>query len=199
MPQPVCEKCGDPVALPGARCNACVHDPPAFRQLRSCAVFADPLRPALHKLKYRRDLGLGEALIPQIAAYAAGLDWHVEVLVPVPLAAGRQKERGYNQAALIGWPLSLSLGIEFCSSALSRIRETRTQVGLGVSARHANVRGAFKAEPAAVANRGVLLVDDVATTGATLSSCAEALYAAGARDVFALTAGRAHRNSIHGA
>jgi len=121
------------------------------------------------------------------------LAWPVNLLVPVPLGTKRLKERGYNQAGLIGWPLSLSLGIAYAPRALVRTRETRSQVGLSRAERHDNVRDAFTARPALVKDRTVLLVDDVATTGATLSSCAEALSAAGARDVFALTISRARR------
>jgi ComF family protein len=147
----------------------------------------------LHGLKYRRDLGLSEALASPIAGYASSLGWEVDVLTPVPLGRGRLIERGYNQAGLIAWPLSLALGIAFAPSALSRTRETRSQVGLSRAERRANVRDAFEARPSAVKGLNVMLVDDVATTGATISSCAEALHAAGARDVFALTVARAHR------
>jgi len=115
------------------------------------------------------------------------------MLVPVPLGSKRIKERGYNQAGLIGWPLSLALDIAYAPRALSRARETRSQVGLSRAERHENVRDAFRADKRLVNGRVILLVDDVATTGVTLSSCAEALYAAGARDVFALTVARAYR------
>ena len=154
-------------------------------------MFAHPTRRALHELKYRRDMGLAEALVPQLAAFASGLEWGVDIMIPVPLGKMRQRERGYNQAGLISWPLSLALNIVHAPGALRRKRETPSQVGLSRQERHANVRGAFVAASRLVGGRSVMLLDDVATTGATLSSCAEALLAAGARDVFALTVARA--------
>lgn len=190
---PLCEACGTPIPPGRARCADCIHAPPHFQQLRSWCVFDSRIRSALHRLKYRRDLGLSEALVPNLARHASSLGWDVDVLLPVPLGRGRLTERGYNQAGLIAWPLSLALGIAFAPNALSRTRETRSQVGLTKAERRINVRAAFEARPSRVRGRSVMLVDDVATTGATLSSCAEALHAAGARDVFALTVARAHR------
>ena len=83
------------------------------------------------------------------------------------------------------------MNIAYAPQALSRDHETRSQVGLTKVERHLNVRGVFNAEAKCVNGRVILLIDDVATTGSTLSSCAEALYASGARDVFGLTVARA--------
>lgn len=199
LPEPLCEKCGIPVARPRTHCRDCITNPPRFDQLRSLSAFDDPIRPALHRLKYRRDIGLGEAMTPQLSAYVSSLNWRVDLLVPVPLGRDRMRQRGYNQSGLIGWPLALSLGIAFAPGSLSRTRETSSQVVLTRPERQANVQGAFRATPRLVKGRSVLLVDDVATTGATLSSCAEALFAAGARDVFALTVARALRVPLPGA
>jgi ComF family protein len=193
LPPPLCESCGTPVPPRFVRCADCTQAPPHYQQLRSWCVFDSQIRSALHRLKYRRDLGLSEALVPHLASHASSLGWEVDLLAPVPLGRGRLSERGYNQAGLIAWPLSLAMGIAFAPSALRRIRETRSQVGLTKPERRINVRDAFEARPSRVRGRNVMLVDDVATTGATLSSCAEALHAAGARDVFALTVARAHR------
>jgi ComF family protein len=159
--------------------------------LRSWSVFEAPVRNALHRLKYRRDIGLGEALTPQLSEFVASLHWPVDIVVPVPLGRKRLLERGYNQVNLIARPLSMAMRLPYTSDALARHHETRSQVGLSRSQRQENVRGAFLARGGRVTGRTVLLVDDVATTGSTLSSCAEALYAAGARDVFAFTVSRA--------
>jgi ComF family protein len=196
LPQPCCELCGTPVTAERVRCADCTHSPPHFQRLRSWCVFDSRIRSALHRLKYRRDLGLSEALVPHLAGHASSLGWEVDVLAPVPLGRGRLSQRGYNQAGLIAWPLALSLGIAFAPGALWRTRETRSQVGLTRPERRLNVHDAFEASPSRVRGRSVMLVDDVATTGATLSSCAEALHAAGARDVFALTVARAHRGPL---
>ncbi len=200
LPQtPICQVCGRPIEGPGQLCAACEHSRPHFSALRAWSVYADPTRAALLKLKYRGDMGLAESLIPQLAAFAAGLAWQVNLIVPVPLGRDRQRQRGYNQAGLISWPLSLALDVRHAPHALMRTRETPSQVGLSRQERRENMRAAFAASGRLVHARSILLVDDVATTGATLSSCAEALLAAGARDVFALTVARAHQDREDGA
>lgn len=150
------------------------------------------MRQALHKLKYRRDLGLGEALAWPLARYVEHkLDWDVDMIIPVPLSPQRFAQRGYNQAALIAQPLAMIIDRKYCANALKRVKETRTQVGLSQRERQENVRNAFCADQGRIKNGKVLLVDDVATTGATLSSAAQALLDAGACHVYALTLARA--------
>jgi len=159
--------------------------------MRSWAVFEDPVREALHQLKYRRNVGLGEALATQMSMFVAQLGWPVDTIVPIPLGKKRLKERGYNQVAMVVKPLSLHLGIDYRPAALVRARETRSQVGLSATERKQNVVNAFQADKNKVDGRTVLLMDDVSTTGATLSSAAEALYASGAKEVYAVTLARA--------
>jgi competence protein ComFC len=188
--EPVCDVCGISVSETGL-CADCQRVRPRYRILRSWSAFDGPVRNVLHKLKYRRDMALGDALAAQLSEFAMGLKWPVEMIVPVPLGKKRLQERGYNQVSLIARPLALAAGIVFAPKVLKRVRETRSQVGLTKIERRANVSGAFQARGTRVNGRVVLLMDDVATTGATLSSCADALYAGGARDVFALTVSRA--------
>jgi ComF family protein len=150
----------------------------------------------LLRLKYRRDLGLADALAPLLAGFVEQLSWKPHLIVPVPLGGGRIRQRGYNQAALIAQPLALALSIRYVPHDLTRTRETLSQVGLTRSERIQNVKDAFVANSRHVRDRDVLLVDDVATTGATLSACARALRLAGARGVRAVTVARASP-SIH--
>jgi ComF family protein len=144
----------------------------------------------LHHLKYRRDLGLGEALALPLADFVSTLGWHVDMVVPVPLGQSRQRERGYNQADLIAWPLSLLLGAAYDPGMLYRARETQSQVTLSFEKRRQNVDGAFRTSRV-VGNRKVMVLDDVATTGSTLSACAQALQESGVQHVYALTVARA--------
>jgi ComF family protein len=185
-----CQTCGQPL-LHGASCQTCELDLPPYRFLRSWALFESPLRDALHRLKYRRDLGLGDALAQQMLEFVQSLNWPVEIMVPIPLSKARLQERGYNQVALIARPLALALGLSYTPSALVRWRNTRSQVGLTRDERRENVRGVFRGMKEKVLGRNVLLMDDVATTGATLASAAEALLSAGAKQVYALTVARA--------
>ena len=186
----LCPKCGQPQEKEGL-CASCLSNPPAFKLMRSWAAFDDPIRPALHKLKYRRNLALGDALAAHLARFVESLEWPVDNVVPVPLGNQRFKERGYNQVALIARPLSLALGLTYKSAALRRTRETRSQVGLSAHERRQNVNDAFTADAGFARGRSVLLMDDVATTGSTLSACAGALYKGGASGVYAITMARA--------
>ena len=119
------------------------------------------------------------------------LQWHAQALLPVPLGKNRLKERGYNQVALVARPLAYQVGMKYIPQALQKTRETRSQVGLTISQRQANVNNAFQADSQAVKGRSVLLMDDVATTGSTISACTESLLSAGAQEVYVLTIARA--------
>jgi ComF family protein len=113
-----------------------------------------------------------------------------EVLVPVPLHPTRMAERGYNQAALLAQELAKSVDLPVCSDSLGRIRATSPQVSLNAADRVSNVQGAFRCMDDSTAGLRVVLVDDLCTTGATLSACSTALRAAGASSVWAYTLAR---------
>ena len=106
IPYPVCEKCGLPMNESGL-CVRCRAQRPVYDVLRSWGVFDSPLKEALHRMKYRRDLGLGEALARGMIQFLDTLEWSCDQIVPVPLAKRRLKERGYNQVALVAIPLAL--------------------------------------------------------------------------------------------
>jgi ComF family protein len=171
-------------------CATCQKERPPYRALRPWLVFDGPIRNALHQMKYRSDIGLGDALAAQMTGFVHTLDWPIDLVTPVPLSKSRRRERGYNQVALVARPLSMALGLTYAPAALVRCKNTHSQVGLSREERRENVRGVFRAD-ARVRGKTILLVDDVATTGSTLTSGAEALLAAGASQVYALTIARA--------
>jgi competence protein ComFC len=175
-------------------CVRCNSIRPTYNQLRSWAVFNNEIRHAIHKLKYQNDLSLAEILSRPLIKLLKDVTWEIDVVIPVPLSELRQKERGYNQAALLAFPIALGLGLKYCPKALRRVRDTQTQVGLSVSQRYANVSGAFIADQRTVSNKSILIVDDVATSGATLNACADALLFAQANEVNAITLARALYN-----
>jgi ComF family protein len=155
--------------------------------MRSWLVFEGPIRRALHTLKYRRNVALGDALAQYLVEYVSALGWSVDLVVPVPLGRQRMNERGYNQVGLVASPLAALQGWRYSPQVLARVRETRSQVGLSAAERRENVSGAFCANAALASEKTILLMDDVATTGATVASCADALLKAGARAVYVLT------------
>lgn len=149
------------------------------------------MRGIIHHLKYRRDLGLGEALSNPLADFIQTQNWKIDSVVPIPLSNQRYKERGYNQIALMAYPLSLILDLTYSSNALIRKRHTRSQVGLSALERKQNVEGAFWANPRLTSGKSILLMDDVATTGPTLAAASKALVSSGASKIYALTLARA--------
>jgi len=190
IPEPVCRICGVPVSHFG-ECIGCQESVPPYEMMRSWLIFEGPIRHAIHKLKYRRNLALGDALAKHVATFVDTLGWPVDVVVPVPLGKQRTKERGYNQIGLVAMPLAAVNHWRYAPRAVIRSRETRSQVGLTVADRKKNVSGAFLGDSFIINGATVLLMDDVATTGATVSSCAAALMDAGARAVYGLTLARA--------
>ncbi|SRR5579871_716372 len=160
-------------------------------------LYEDPLRVAIHALKYegKRQLAapLGRLLAATCQQRMQGrARLRFDAVVPVPLHPKRQAERGYNQSALLARGLAREIGLPLREDILIRSRHTPQQVGLDNARRRANVAGAFAcpSHHPALAGAALLLVDDVCTTGATLAACAETLCIAGAREVWGLTLAR---------
>ena len=172
-------------------CEKCKSDPPAYRMMRSWAVFDSPIQNALHTIKYRRNIGLADSIAVQMAGFVRSLQWNIDLLVPAPLGRERLRDRGYNQVGLVARPLAYEAGWGYGPEVLTKVRETRSQVGLSIRQRRENVSKAYHADPRKVNRKTVLLMDDVSTTGSTISSCTEALLSAGAQQVYALTIARA--------
>jgi ComF family protein len=158
--------------------------------LRSVYRYEGSVRKLVHAYKFKGQSCLADPLAAQLEAFRASWDFVPDLIVPVPLAPGRRRERGFNQAALLAERLGRAFSIPI-SEALSRTRSTVAQVGLTAAQRRRNVEGAFALRRGAVvAGQRLLLIDDVATTGATLDACARALLEAGAKDVSGLTIAR---------
>jgi ComF family protein len=165
---------------------------------RAAGLYDGSLRAILHAFKYQGRRSLAGPLAAAMARADPQALSGVDFVVPVPLHPSRERERGFNQAR----DLALRLGAA-CIDALARVRPTAPQTSLSAARRRRNVQNAFALRPAprwswiprrrgrAVEGAVILLVDDVATTGATLDACARALKDAGAREVRALTAARA--------
>lgn len=194
---PVCSRCGRKMfgesveALVCAECRSrrTFHD-----SGYSACAFADPLRDLIHLFKYRKkrylSSFLGRLLVdsirerPEMAGYDA--------IIPVPLHWRRRWTRGFNQALDLARPLSKRLGIPIIKGNLRRVRYTKPQVRLLSKERESNIKNAFRLrDPAKVAGKRLLLLDDVITSGATLNECARVLKGAGASWVAIVTLAQA--------
>ena len=194
--QSLCERCGcfaEGQVAHGFICGACKGAKPAFDRVRAAGRFAGVLRELIHQFKYGQALWLRQDLVDLLhgCLMAHFAPEAVDVVMPVPLYPVRERERSYNQAALLAQGLAQRVGRRYDARALVRTRATETQTRLDAARRRMNILGAFSvARPAWVTRRNVLLVDDVMTTGATLNECARVLKKAGARAVWAVTVGR---------
>lgn len=187
-----CPRCALPLPTHGLDCGGCLRKPPAFAHTEAPWRYGFPVDSLVTAFKHHGDRPMGRLLGSLLArhlrqAYADGLE-RPELLVAVPLAARRQRQRGFNQAQLLARWLARDLHLA-CAEPLRRIVDTPPQQGLDAAARRRNLRQAFSVEPgAALRGRHLALVDDVLTTGATADSLARLLLRAGARrvDVYCL-------------
>jgi len=193
---------GYPDKLGDGRCFECTRDLPRFARAVSFGAYENELREMIHLLKYQHVRPAAEFLGALIAESAIAMlpQMADEILVlPVPLYKGKLRERGFNQAEMLAHAAVTRLAktaphkkFELKASALFRRRATESQVGMSREQRLSNVRGAFAVpHKDAVKAREILLIDDVLTTGATVSECARVLRRAGAAEVWVATAARA--------
>ncbi len=193
----LCWKCGEPAraSLPaekrgGVRCRRC--DAWAFEAARACGPYEGALRAAVLNLKREPFVPAHVARLLAEAFERAPLS-SATLAVPVPLHKERERERGFNQAALLARSLAERAGLRLDEWSLARVAHSaRHRAGMDARARLETVEDAFAVtRPRLVEGERVLLVDDVLTTGATASACASALLASGASQVFVLTLARA--------
>ena len=194
---PFCERCGDPVAgeVSGPfECAGCHKMNPSFDWARSAVRYDGVAKTCLRQFKYKAGVWLLDDLTDWLWALwktcpetVKEADW----ATCVPLYPKRERERGFNQAALLGKNLASRIGIPFRGGLLRRQKSTASQTRLTAAQRAHNVRGVFSVPwPRRVQGARVLLVDDVMTTGATVNECARVLKNAGAASVMVLTVAR---------
>jgi ComF family protein len=199
---PLCVLCGERLApaqllMGDGECANCRELPPEFSRAVSFAEYEGGLRGLIHLMKYEgvRPAApvLGEMLAEAIGELLLAWERPAPILVPVPLHGSKRRERGFNQSELIAVAAAKRLRqpLEVASKVLVRRRLTRSQVGLTREQRLENMRGAFRVVNAdKIRGRRVIVVDDVMTTGTTLSECARTLKRAGAEQVWAATVAR---------
>lgn len=192
-----CISCGRFFEEPGEPhlCSHCLEQRPHFSHHRSCGLYQGLLKDLILLFKYHNYKVLGKKL----GAYAflslgreEALWWKTDLLMPVPLHPKKRKQRGFNQSLILAKELSRKKRIPLVKNVLVKTKPTPPQTSLEADDRRANVKGAFGVRRAArIEGKIVLLVDDVYTTGATISECSRVILEAGAKDVRALTLARA--------
>jgi len=193
---PLCTICGVPFATENGIdhiCGHCLTTRRPFTGARAAARFEGPLQELIHRFKYGKKIHLARPL-GLLTATVLG-DFHPAVsadcIVTVPLHRRRLRERGFNQSQLIGRILAKSWEIPLSVHNLRRIRWTKPQTGLSAAERERNIRDAFEvAMPGRFKGKRLLLVDDVYTTGSTVTECAKTLRQSGAKEVHVVTVAR---------
>ena len=197
VPRPRCALCAIEVPPQAAVCGACLKAPPAFAASLAAVAYEPPWDRLVARFKFHDGLDLSAALADRLlAAWRLGGRALPDLVLPVPLAAGRLRERGYNQAWEIARRVARGLRVPADARLLLRARDTAHQIDLPFARRAANVRGAFAVDlrrAHKLAGRRLALVDDVMTTGATLDEAARTLLRAGAAAVEAWVVARTPR------
>jgi competence protein ComFC len=180
---PVCGRCGLPTAFATFVCEECKNVDFGFQSARAPLKYDGIGKQVVHALKYRGYKRVVGRLAAPLMLQVVGED-HFDAVVPVPLHSSRLRKRGFNQAELLARGVAEKMKATV-SDTLEVVRSTRDQVELSAAQRRANVAGAYTATKPL---RGkILLIDDVFTTGATMSACAGTMVRAGAKEVHALS------------
>jgi len=166
---------------------------PEFSAVYAAGLYAGALKKALQRFKYAGAVDLDRPLARLLLAEIPS-DGLLDVIVPVPLHSARLRQRGYNQSLLLAKVLAHNLQIPVDQTVLQRIVDSHSQQGLGARQRTQNLRAAFRGI-SRLDGRSVLLVDDVMTTGATVSACTQALFEVGVKTVNIAVIARAPRVS----
>lgn len=190
---PVCQKCGRPLRLNAvneAICSQCNENQYYFSTARAVGLYEGALREYLSELKYRYRPELGEALGKLMVEWVkldSGFQ-KVNLIIPIPIHPLKLELRGYNQAELLAKPLQKYLGIKLKNDIIIRDKLTESQNSLSKANRFSNIANAFRViNTEGLSGASVLLVDDIFTTGATVSEAARMLLRAGALTVKVLT------------
>ena len=189
LKSPICPRCGTPQPG-GILCPACVSHQHKIDGIRSPFRFEAVIRQAIHQLKYKNLRSIAEPLARLLSDYLTAYPVPGEVLVPVPLHRKRLRERGYNQSELLSKELGKLVKLSVMADCIIRQRHTPPQIrAASASERRSNVADAFTCRNN-LRNKKIILIDDVATSGATLDACAAALKDVGASSVWGLTLAR---------
>ncbi|MCH8158193.1 MAG: ComF family protein, partial [Nitrospinae bacterium] len=197
---PFCHSCGMPAEIdydyptPEFECSLCRREPFRFDRARSLGYYQSVLKQLIHHFKYAKQPGVMKEITQLIERFfgQSTEDWSGLYVSHVPLHFRKMRERGFDQSFLVAKQVAATLGEPMAAGLLRRVVETPPQAKMSRGDRKKNVSGAFEVNrPDQVEGKKILLVDDVFTTGSTVSEASKALKRAGAKEVFVFTLARA--------
>lgn len=204
VPTPICPRCGHPILVECSdNCLSCQSKIFYFKSHRACFIYNDVIRDMIHNIKFRSERniaqGLGHLLSEAFLSFGYGFG-HSEpfdYILPVPLHPSKKRSRGFNQATILSQPLSKAQNIPISENMVKRIKFTQPQSGLSVPAREQNLSDAliYSGSKCSAADKRILIIDDIFTSGATMNACAKLLMEQNAREVYCLSLSIALRDS----
>ncbi len=187
---PICDKCGKYLESGKTLCTDCHQKPPQFDIARAVGPYEEPYRILVKVYKFmgRKSLARNMGALMAIQIQSEPRFGHLDLIVPVPISQGNLQKRGFNQTELLAIQISKKLDIKMDSTVISRVKETPSQTELSREEREKNLLCAFEIKDRTkVANKNILLVDDVYTTGSTGRECTRVLIESGAARVCIIT------------
>lgn len=174
-------------------CERCIRKRPFYDRLRAPYLYKNGMMTAIHKMKYSGKSYIAKSLAPLLASFAG--DWLKDIndmlMVPVPLHPRKLRRRGFNQSLILAKKMAPILNSKLDFLSFRRIKYTKSQTGLNMDERRRNVKNAFElTDGRHYKRKGIILVDDVATTGNTMNECARILKKGGCERVYGLVLAR---------
>lgn len=187
---PYCVKCGKKlISQDESFCNGCKNRQMSFDEGRAVFIYDDVMRKSIYRFKYggRREYAryYAEQIVTSLSEKI--FKWNVDVIIPVPLHKSKQKKRGFNQAFLIAKEISVLTNIPVDDKILIRVKNTEKQKNLGAFDRDRNIKNAFKMRQNKVQYLSAMLIDDIYTTGATMSNASDVLKSGGIEHVYCIS------------
>lgn len=202
MERPFCEVMGTPFSVDMGDAiisTEAIANPPPFDRLRSAVLYDEISRKLISRFKFSDRNDLAPFISNVMARAGHELLSDAELIIPLPLHWRRFHARRFNQSAVLANLISVQCGVQYEPLILTRIKNTRQQIGLTTKARRLNVSGAFKVRPQMqplLSGKRVLLIDDVYTSGASVKAAAKTLLRAGATSIDVLTFAKVHSGII---
>ncbi len=190
IPDHHCVKCSGPLRMieDGPICQQCTNSYHYFDRAISLVKYEKEVKTLIYKFKYSDHTYLARTMGTMMADKLKHEGIKVDLIIPVPLYKGKEKERGFNQASLIGKYIAKEINVLLNINTLYRVKNTKAMHNLSKRERLENIENAFKIlNKELVADKDILLIDDIFTTGSTVNACSKELISCGAKSVTVLT------------